>query len=259
MSHVRCETNGRIARIILARPEKRNALTTAMLEDLEAAAIALVADRHVRAVILEAEGGDFSVGMDVAEMRRAPQPTVLLRRTAGQGARTMRALAEIPQPVICAIQGIATGGAAAMASACDFRVAASNARIGYGEVKLGINLMWQALGPLVRLVGPAKAKRLVMSGDLMPAETLFQWGLVDELAAPADLSAAALALAEQYAALPPIAVQMVKRSVNALSGAMDAAILHADTDQWLLAARSADHREAVAAFLEKRPAQFEGD
>jgi enoyl-CoA hydratase/carnithine racemase len=259
MSHVRCTTKGRIARIILARPEKRNALTTAMLEDLEAAAIALVANADARAVILEAEGGDFSVGMDVAEMRRPPQPTVLLRRTAGQGARTVRAIAEIPQPVICAIQGVATGGAAALASACDFRVAASGARIGYGEVKLGINLMWQALGPLVRLVGPARAKRMVMSGDLVPAETLFQWGFVDELADPGGLSAAALAMAEHYAALPPIAVQMIKRSINALAAALDPAILHADTDQWLLAAKSADHKEAVTAFLEKRDASFRGD
>ncbi|WP_448580677.1 enoyl-CoA hydratase/isomerase family protein [Thermaurantiacus sp.] len=259
MSHVRFTTEGRIARIILSRPDRRNALTTAMLEDLEAAAIALVAEPEVRAVILDAEGEDFSVGMDIAEMRRLPQPTVLLRRTAGQGARTMRAIAEIPQPVICAIQGVATGGAAALASACDFRVAASGARIGYGEVKLGINLMWQALGPLMRLVGPAKAKRLVMSGDLVPAETLFQWGFVDELADPGDLSAAALAMAEHYAALPPIAVQMVKRSVNALAAALDPAILHADTDQWLLAAKSADHREAVEAFLEKRAGRFKGD
>lgn len=259
MSHIRRETEGTIARIVLARPEKRNALTTGMLEELEAAAVALIAEPEVRAVILEADGRDFSVGMDVAEMRRAPQPTVLLRRTAGQGARTMRAILEIPQPVVCAIQGIATGGAAALASACDFRVAASDARIGYGEVKLGINLMWNALGPLVRLVGPAKAKRMVMSGDLVPAQTLMDWGYIDELAAPADLASAALAMAETYGALPPVAVQMIKRSVNALAHALDPAILHADTDQWLLSARTADHREAVTAFLEKRTGRFSGD
>lgn len=259
MQHIRCEGEGPVRRIVLARGEKRNALTVAMLQDLETVATGLAQEPGVRAVLLEGEGEDFSVGMDIAEMRRAPEPTVLLRQTAGQGARTMRAIQEIPQPVICALKGIATGGATALASACDFRVAASDARVGYGEVKLGINLMWNALGPVVRLVGPARAKRLVMSGDLFDAATLHQWGFLDEVCASADLAGRALAMAEAYAALPPVAVQMVKRSVNALAAALDPAILHADVDQWLLAARTADHREAIAAFRDKRPATFTGE
>lgn len=258
--HFRLDKDGAIATITLDRPEKRNALTAASLAQLEQLAESLRDEADVRAVILRAEGDHFSVGADISDMGNgaAPPPTVQLRRTAQQGARLMRALHEIHQPTICAIQGIATGGATCIATACDFRIAATDARIGYGEVKLGINLMWNALPLAVRLVGPARAKRLVMSGDLIGADTLERWGFVDNLADRADLDAAARAMAEKYAALPPIAVQMIKRSVNALAGALDAAVMHADADQWLLGTRTADFAEAVSAFREKRPGSFTG-
>lgn len=256
--HFRLDTGGAIATITLDRSEKRNALTPASLRQLEEMAESLGDMPEVRAVIVRAEGGDFSVGADISGMGGTPEPTVQLRRTATQGARLMRALGEIHQPVICAVQGIATGGATCIATACDFRIAADDARMGYGEVKLGINLMWNALPLAVRLVGPSRAKQLVMSGDLFPAATLERWGFVDEIVPRAELEASARAMAERYAALPPIAVQMIKRSVNALSGAMDAAIMHADADQWLLGTRTEDFVEAITAFREKRSGSFSG-
>jgi enoyl-CoA hydratase/carnithine racemase len=256
--HFRLEVDGAIAVITLARPEKRNALTPASLRQLEGMAGDLRDMADLRAVILRAEGRDFSVGADLGSVGGAPEPTVQLRRTAEQGARLMRALREIPQPTVCAVQGIATGAATCIATACDFRIAAEGARLGYGEVKLGINLMWNALPLAVQLVGPAKAKRLIMSGDLIEAATLERWGLIDTVVQAEGLDAAARAEAERYAALPPIAVQMIKKSVNALSGAMAEAIMHADADQWLLATRTADFAEAIAAFGEKRPGRFTG-
>jgi enoyl-CoA hydratase/carnithine racemase len=97
-----------------------------------------------------------------------------------------------------------------------------------------------------------------MSGDLVAAPTLADWGLIDEITPRAALDDAAIAMAEKYAALPPIAVQMIKRSVNALSGALDAAVMHADTDQWLLGMRTDDFAEGIAAFQEKRAGRFTG-
>jgi len=120
-------------------------------------------------------------------------------------------------------------------------------------------LMWNALGPLIELVGPARAKRLVMTGALFDAETLELWGLIDEIVPAGTEDARALALAADYAALPPMAVQMIKRSINAVSGALHAAVLHADADQWLLATQGADFAEALAAFREKRPGRFSGN
>jgi enoyl-CoA hydratase/carnithine racemase len=256
MSHIRLHREGPIATLTLARPEKRNTLTPAMLADLQQQAEALRTMPDVRAVLLAAEGPDFSVGADLAEIR-TPARLVEARQSAEQGARTMRALLEIPQPTIAVVHGIATGGGACLATACDHRFAHPHARLGYGEVKIGIPLMWNALSPLVALVGPSRAKRLVLSGALHPAPTLERWGLLDELAP--DPHAAARALAETYAALPPVALQMAKRSITTLAHALGAAILHADTDQFLLASRSGDAREALAAFREKRPGHFRGD
>lgn len=246
------EDRGAIALIRLDRAERRNALTLGMLVELERIADSLAADPAVRAVVLAAHGPDFSVGMDIGRMP-APDdrpPIELMRRLAGQGARTMRALKGIHQPTIAAIRGLAIGGGAALASACDFRVAAPAARLGYAEVKLGINLMWNALGPLVALVGPARAKRLVLGGEPVGAATLADWGLFDELAD--DPFAAALDWAGRLAALPPVGVQMAKRSIDSLAEALAAAVLHADTDQWLLSTFTPDHAAALAAFRARR-------
>ena len=132
-------------------------------------------------------------------------------------------------------------------------------RVGYGEVKMGINLMWNAVPVCVNLIGPARAKRMIMSGKFFEAKTLLDWGFVDEVVSGQDLDKTARAWAEEYAALPPIAVQMIKRSINRVAGALDQAVMHADADQWLLAAHSQDFREAVGAFFEKRKPTFTGN
>lgn len=257
--HIRVERADGIATVILCRVEKRNALTPAMLLELRAIAEGFREEPETRAVVIRGEGAHFSVGADISQMGDRPPQTVHLRRTAEAGALLMRALREISQPTICAVQGIATGGATCIATACDFRVGAHDARIGYGEVKLGINLMWHALPLAIQTVGLARAKRMVMTGALFDAETMRDWGFFDEIVATEDRDAAALRLAETYAALPPIAVQMIKRSANAYAGALDQAVMHADTDQWLLGTRTADFREGVGAFFEKREGRFTGD
>lgn len=257
--HIRVERAGGIATVILSRAEKRNALTPAMLLQLRAIAEGFREEPETRAVVLRGEGAHFSVGADISQMGDRPPQTVQLRRTAEAGALLMRALREISQPTICAVQGIATGGATCIATACDFRIGAHDARIGYGEVKLGINLMWHALPLAIQTVGLARAKTMVMTGDLFDAATMRDWGFFEALTTPDELPAAAAALAARYAALPPIAVQMIKRSANAYAGALDAAIMHADADQWLLATRTPDFKEGVTAFFEKRPPSFTGD
>lgn len=260
MSDIEVRRDGAVATVVLNRPERRNALSPEMLAELERVATEFRDDLDTRVVVFRAEGRDFSVGADLSGGRMGAAPSTLaLRRTALLGGRVMRAIQEIHQPTIAAVHGIAMGGAACIASACDFRIGAEGCRAGYGEVKLGINLMWNAVPVCVHLIGPARAKRMIMSGDLVDGATLLAWGFLDELVAAGELEAAARAMADKYAALPPIAVQMIKRSINAVSGAMDAAIMHADVDQWVLATRTGDFREGVKAFFEKRDPNFTGD
>jgi enoyl-CoA hydratase/carnithine racemase len=233
-----------------------------MLKQLEQIAISLRDDAASRVIILNAVGDNFSFGADLNVKREQPLsdvPLVERRRMTEQGARMMRAIQEIHQPTICALRGVATGGGACIATACDFRIGDDTCRVGYGEVRLGMNLMWQALPTCVHLVGPARAKRMVMTGKLFDAETLLEWGFLDEVVKPDVLGAAAEGWAAELAALPPVAVQMIKRSVNAISSALDSSIMHMDADQWLLATESEDFQEGLTAFAEKRPPSFTGN
>ena len=250
-----------IARVTISRPERRNAITGEMMREIDRIAQGFADDEQTRVVIFQAEGADFSVGADLAASpsSRTDASLLMRRRAAEMGARLMRSIREIHQPTICAVKGVATGAGACIATACDFRLASQTARIGYGEVKLGINLMWHAVPLCVHLVGSARAKRMIMTGKLFDAATLERWGFLDEVTTVENLDALATAWAADYAALPPISVQMIKRSINRYAGALDEAIMHADADQWLLATLSGDYKEAVAAFFDKRAAVFKGN
>ncbi len=253
--------DGTIATVTLNRAERRNAINAEMMRELIRVGEGFAADEQTRAVIFRAEGGDFSVGADLAQPPSSIGPASLLmrRRAAELGATLMRVMQDIHQPTICAVKGVATGAGACIASACDFRIGADTTRLGYGEVKLGINLMWNAAPICVHLVGPARAKRMIMTGRLFDATTLERWGYLDEVAPLAELDTRVLAWAKEYAALPPMAVQMIKRGINQVAGALDRAVMHMDGDQWLLASMSEDYREAVSAFFGKRPPSFTGN
>ena len=252
---------GAISTVTLNRAERRNAINGEMMRELIDVSRAFSADEQTRVVIVRAEGGDFSVGADLTATPSMIGPASLLmrRRASELGADLMRAIQVIPQPTIAAVKGVATGAGACIASACDFRIGADTTRLGYGEVKLGINLMWNAAPLCVHLVGPARAKRMIMTGRLFDAATLERWGYLDEIAPLADLDSRARSMADDYAALPPMAVQMIKRGIDQVTRALDGAIMHMDGDQWLLATMSEDYREAVAAFFAKRPPTFTGN
>ena len=249
-----------VTTVTLNRPEAMNALSTGLMQEIEAVSRGFLEDEETRAVIFAGAGKHFSAGADLKQPRSAATASLVIRRReAGLGARMIRAILEINQVTICAIQGAALGGAACIATACDFRIGSDDSFCGYPEVNLGINLMWRSLPLCVRLIGPARAKRMIMLGQREPAATLKDWGFLDEVVPREALHDAAMAMAQDYARQPPVAMQMIKQSINAVSGAMDDAIMHMDTDQNILTTLTDDRNEGIKAFFEKRDPKFTGN
>ena len=254
------ERVGLITMVWLNRPDKFNALSVDLMAEIEQVARSFLSDETTRVVAFRGRGKHFSAGADLKPDRAAaPAPLVMRRRDAALGARMIRAILEIDQVTIAGIQGAALGGAACIATACDFRIGSDDCFCGYPEVNLGMNLMWQSLPLCVHLIGPARAKRMIMLGANENAQTLASWGFLDDVVAREVLDQAVTSMADAYASPPPVAVQMIKQSINAVSSALDAAIMHMDTDQNLLTSTTEDLREGMAAFREKRDPEFKGN
>lgn len=258
--HIEFEHTGPIARLRFNRPHKANALNYDHLHEIEQAALSLRDYSDVRVVIFSGNGSHFSSGADLSDAGEAYKvPLVQRRRRMRIGERAIEAILGIDQITIAAWQGAAMGGGACIATACDFRIGADNCFAQYPEVDIGLNLMWKSLPLLLNLVGPSRTKQMVAGGVRVAAPELLAWGLLDELVPLAELTARSEAMAEFYAAKPPIAVQMIKQSTNQLANALNHAIMHMDVDQNMFAAGSKDRAAAVEAYLNKSKAEFTGD
>lgn len=260
--HLTFTRAGHVATVTLNRPDRLNALSLDLMEEIERVAIDLRGDCESRVVIFTGEGEHFSAGADLKDTRRAgslARPMIERMRLYRIGARMIRQIFDIEQITIAAVNGYALGGGACIASAADFRIGAADCRVGYPEIDLAMNLSWNALPLLVHLVGPARAKRMVVLGEKLDAGTLREWGFLDQVAPAGRLLETAAETAALYAAKPPLQAQMIKRSVNAIASALDASVMHMDLDQFLLAGMTKDHAEGIAAFLQKRPPDFKGD
>jgi enoyl-CoA hydratase len=175
------------------------------------------------------------------------------------GPDMCRAWEEIEAVTIAAIEGYCIGGAAALAVACDFRVMGAEAYLRLPEVPLGINMSWRSIPRIAALVGPSRAKQFVMFGEPCDARRCAEWGFADEVVEKGGSLEAARRWAAKVAALPPLPIRMTKEAVNAVTTATAQASIYMDRDQYLLASHSADFREGVAAFREKRPGKFSGN
>ncbi len=256
--YIKLTRHGHIMTLMLNRPEAMNALSSGLMEEIEQASREFLNDEETRVVVLRGSGKHFSAGADLKEIRAA-RNMVMQRRDFALGARMIRAITEIQQVTIAAIHGVALGGGACIPTACDFRIASEDAVCGYPEVNLGMNLMWQSLPLCVRLIGPARAKRMIMLGDKEDAQTLLDWGFLDQVVPFLALDQAIDLMASRYAGQPPAATQMIKQSINAVSSGLDQAIMHMDADQNMLTARSEDRAEGMSAFFEKRDPEFKGN
>ncbi|MBW1710323.1 MAG: enoyl-CoA hydratase/isomerase family protein [Deltaproteobacteria bacterium] len=256
------ERRGNIAIVILNRPENLNALNLDLMKDIEKVTEEFQDDLETRVVIFTGAGKHFSAGADLGDPKRVAKAKATMlakQRSAHLGPRMLRKLFEMNQITIAAINGAALGGGACIVSALDFRIGAQDCTVGYPEAKLGISLSWVGLPLCVHLIGPARAKRMVILAQKEKARTLLDWGFLDEVVKNERLMERALEMAEEYASQPPIAAQMIKRSVNSISSALDQAIMHMDTDQVLLTNSTEDHAEGIQAFFQKRKPNFKGN
>jgi enoyl-CoA hydratase/carnithine racemase len=256
------EQEGPVAIVSLNRASRHNALSLELMRELETAALSFRDDVDTRVVIITGTGKHFSAGMDLKDPEQTHSiglPVLAKQRRFHLGPRLIRALREMNQITIAAVNGSAMGGGACIASALDFRIGAEDCLVGFPESSLAIPLSWVSLPLCVHLVGPAKAKRWLISGEKLGAETLTRWGFLDETAPSEALLKQARELAAVYADRPPLVAQMIKRSVNMMVGSLDEAIMHMDTDQVLLAETTGDFQEGIRAFLEKCPPKFKGE
>ena len=256
MSELRVEREGSLAIVTLARATKLNALTFAMLDGLTAAADAIEADNGCRAVILTGDGSKaFCAGADIAEWG-ALGPLEFGRRWIVPGHRVFDRWARLRQPVIALLNGIAFGGGLELAATADYRLAEAHARVGLPETQVGIVPGWSGTQRLVRRAGASAVKRLALTGEPVDAAEALRLGLVDEVVASGEGMGRARALAAIMAQRAPVALQTAKLLINAAEG--EEASIAIETLAGALAAGTADAREGVAAFKEKRKAEFEG-
>jgi enoyl-CoA hydratase/carnithine racemase len=233
-----------VARVVIHNPAIRNAMTTAMWQELPALLDRLAADPAVRVLVLSGSGGTFCAGADIGSLRESAG------RSQSLAVAAEEALAAFPKPTLASIRGYCVGGGCQLAAACDLRFAAAGSSFGVTPAKLGIVYPATSTRRLAELVGPATAKYLLFSAELIDAERALRSGLVDELLPPDQLD-------KRVAEFTRI---LASRSLLTQAAAKEFAGRPTGPDRvahWAEQARgSKDTAEGIAAFLERRTPRF---
>lgn len=247
-----------VATITLNRPDKLNAFTGTMREDLLDALQTCERDEGVRVVIITGAGRAFCAGGDVEYMsglQKAGDVTAF-RKLLDAGRNVILAIASMPKPVIASINGFAAGAGCNLALACDIRIAAETAKLSESFVRIGLHPDWGGTWLLPRLVGRSRAAEILMTGRVVEAAEALAIGMVDRVVA--DLPAETQKLAASIAAAPPIAIAAIKRALSASEQNDLAAQIDLESEHQLRCFGSADAAEGMAAFFEKRAPSFTG-
>ncbi len=253
MNRVRVETDGPVKTITLTRPEKRNALDTAMLEQLHAAFTEAPA-RADRVIVLRAEGPSFCAGMDLAE--RLSRPVV---SSESPIEVVLEAIEHHPLPVVGVIQGDAIAGGNELALHCDFVVASSKARFGMSLAQIGLAPTFFLAKKLMEVAGPVATREILLLGDPLPSTRMLELGIISRVAEPDQLDAQTQKIIDRLAANAPLSLRAMKALLVREMKFRDG-IDHTDIDEMIQAARASnDAKEGIAARLEKRAAVFTGE
>ena len=250
------ERRGAVDILTLNRPDKRNALNTALRTALIAALDELAGDVGVRVIVLTGAGDRaFVAGADVTEFTGRD---VAAQAASMQARRVYDVVAASERPLVAAINGACLGGGLELALACDIRIASTTARFGQPEVNLGLIPGGGATQRLPRVVGLGAALRLILTGEPVDAAEALRMGLVEEVTEPEDCLERAIAVAERIARTSPVAVAAARRATRAALGLPLAAGLDLERAAFLAAFAAEDRAEGIAAFLEKRQPVFPG-
>jgi enoyl-CoA hydratase len=253
LDYVTIEKRGGIAIVRFDRKANLNAFNEKLVVELTEAARSFHDDLETHAVVLAGAPDAFSAGFDLKATDGWTSETDDLRRRhrAYGGVRLCQAWEAMPQITIAAMERMAVGAGVALGLACDWRVLGRGAYLYVPEVKIGLNLQWGALPRLITLVGPARAKRITILCEKMPAAQALDWGLVEDLADDGRTVEKALEMAEVVLSMPAPTVRMVKQAVNATANALHAATAFADADQSQLTAAFRSAGAARDSFRKK--------
>lgn len=252
------QREGGVATVTINRPQVLNALSRATIDELTIAFGELGEDRAVKVIIISGAGERaFSAGADIREFA-ALSNSESAEEMAHRGQSLTMRIEEIPQPVIAAINGIAVGGGCELILACDLRAAADTARMGQPEINLGIMPGWGGCIRLPRLVGRGRANYLIYSGEMISAQEALRIGLVDLVFPAGELLSQVKALAQKLAEKPPLALAACKKVIYLGQGIEITKGLQHEAQSFGKLFATADQKEGVAAFLEKRKPQFQG-
>ncbi|MCS7085188.1 MAG: enoyl-CoA hydratase-related protein [Bacteroidia bacterium] len=243
-----------VALVQINRPKELNALNRTVMEEIGAALTALDGDDSCRCVVLTGNERAFAAGADIKEMADASAIEMLKR---DQFAR-WEVIRKTKKPIVAAVSGFCLGGGCELAMLCDMIVAAESAKFGQPEVNIGVMPGAGGTQRLTRTVGKALAMEMTLTGRFFPAQKMLEAGLVNRVVPTELYLQEALNLAEEIAQKPPLAVRLIKESVNAAyETLLDEGLLRERKNFYLLFA-SEDQKEGMAAFVEKRKAQWKG-
>jgi enoyl-CoA hydratase len=249
--------DGKVGVLTVNRPQALNALNAATLDEIAQALVRVDQDAAVRVLLITGAGDKaFVAGADIAAMRDMSALEAQTFSVLGQ--RVMHAVEALPVPVIALVNGYALGGGCELAMSCDWIMASERAVFGQPEVNLGIPPGFGGTQRLARLVGRARALELVVTGRSIKPDEALRIGLVNEIVPAAELTEKGLAVARLIAAKAPVAVRVAKQAVQR---GLDLDLANAcvlESSLFALAFGTADRKEGMTAFLEKRAAKFEG-
>jgi enoyl-CoA hydratase/carnithine racemase len=256
---VKLEREEGVATLTLNRPSTLNSWNQKMRDELREAVREVAGDDALRVAVITGEGRAFSAGEDVRGMQGLTDlGTRGFRRVARDLHNVFDELEALEVPVIAAINGVAAGGGLELALSCDFRFAAEGAKLGFPENNVGLIPGSGGCSRLVKLIGVAGAKRLVMSGEMIPARRALEIGLVEEVFPTDELMPKAMEFARQLSAKAPLALGLAKLVMNACAN------VDPDTGRQLerlgqsILKKTRDHEEGARAFVEKRKPRFSG-